>query len=195
MTTPIAPAHRPTAPAHTPANAPLSKPAENKPAENKPVENNVTSSFISQPIMLDIEPELVKASAPRNARSEEQKAMDAVVSNLHKKWAAEGKSTTWSTLAAKKCVATYIVEPSDVTKIRQLVNRATALHSVRARYGTDVTVTPAMLSKYGMPDNYLGRTVVSFAIMDKRPRDIDPEVTKRAVQKAQATRAAKKATK
>lgn len=179
----------------TPPVAPRPADAANKTPETPANSNGLGTSFLSQPMNLAPEADLIKASAPRNTRSDEQKAMDKVVSDYHKKWIAEGKPTQWPTLASKKCVATYVVEPSDVTKIKQYVNRATALHDVRARYGSQVTVTESMLKKYGMPDNYLGRQVVTFAIMDKRPRDVDPKVAAAAVEKAKQTREAKRAAK
>lgn len=195
-------APRPTAPqakpdqklAQNPGHNPADKPAD-KPAEKPSEESKLASSFLAAPLNLAPEAALIKASAPRNSRSDEQKAMDKVVADYHKVWVTTGKLTAWPALVSAKAVATYIVEPADVAKIRQYINRATALHNVRARYGTPVTVTPPMAKQYGMPDNFVGREVISFAVMDKRTRELDEDAKRKAVEKAKATREAKRTTK
>ena len=191
MTTPTTQAKR-AAPKAPEVKAPEAKAAEAKAAEAKTA--GLDSEFLASPVILaSVEPELLKATAPRNNRSDEQKSIDTVVANLHSAWVKAGKLTQWSAMVNSKCVATYFVEPAQAAKFKQYVNRAGDLHSRRIKYGTPIPVTEAIVKRYGLPDNYLGREIVSFAVMDKKVVTVDPEVRKAALAKAAKTRAANKA--
>ncbi|HVH71547.1 MAG TPA: hypothetical protein VNB49_10605, partial [Candidatus Dormibacteraeota bacterium] len=123
---------------------------------------------LTAPVMLD--PELTKTSAPQRERSERQQQMDATVAKLHEHWAKVGKPSVWGKMVETKSVATYFVAPDKAGDLRKLINRAGTLHGLRIRYGSEFAVSEKLRERYNLPENYVGRTVVSFAVMDKRPR-------------------------
>lgn len=148
------------------------KQGENAPAEKaKPAKPVVATSFISAPVMLADDADMIKASAPRNARSEEQRAMDTVTRDLHAKWVKAAKPTKWADAVTAKVVATYFVNPDQVSTLKGFVNRAVTLNGTRVRFGTEMTVTETIVRKYGLPETELGKSIISFAVMDKRPRE------------------------
>lgn len=168
-----------TAPAPVPNSAPSasevvesSKAANSAPAvkeESKPKETEVLDlSFIGSAVMLA--PELAEQAAPTRARSEKQTAMDTKVSELHAAWIKAEKPNTWDKMVAGKTVATYFTEPDKSAELHKLINRSVAFHGLRARFGTPFKANEKLVERYGLPANYLGREVISFAIMDKRPR-------------------------
>lgn len=153
-----------------PKTAPKTDEASKTDAANT---TGLSADFLSAPEILLDSPDLLKATAPRNARSDEQRAMDAVVATAHKTWIDAGKPDKWADLAAKRCVKSYFCEPAEAAKLKQYANRAAVLHNVRIRYGTSVTVTPEFRAKRPqVPEAYLGREIISFAVMDKVVRKV-----------------------
>ena len=114
--------------------------------------------------------DLAKESAPQRERNAKQQAMDKVVQAAYDIWASSGKPTTWARLMETQSVKSYFVQPDQASEIKRLINSAVKLHEVRARYGSEFAVGETHIEKYNLPPDYLGRTVISFAVMDKRPR-------------------------
>ncbi len=114
--------------------------------------------------------DLTKVSAPQRERSPKQAAMDTKVKGMHDHWIAVGRPSQWGRLVETKCVTTYFVTPDRSAEIKKLVNRAVALHGTRARYGSSFVVTPEMQGRFNLPESYIGREAISFAVMDKRER-------------------------
>lgn len=180
MSTPAKPAahttQNPAKPA-TPANPPTpatAKPAEGKPADAKPTgkDDGLSLDFLSEVVIL-VPGELASEAAPQRARSEKQVKMDENVAKLHKAWKTAGQPSQWPKLVEAKVVATYFVEPNKSAELKRLVNRAVQFHGIRARWGTSFSATEKLVTQYGLPRDYIGREVVSFAVMDKRPRSTE----------------------
>jgi hypothetical protein len=160
-----------TAPAAPQSNVPAPAPAapvETPAPAAKQEKATVDLGFINGAVMLD--PTLAEASAPVRARSEKQMAMDTQVEKLHGVWVAAGKPSTWEKMVAGKTVATYFSEPELSSDLKKLIDRAVSFKGVRARYGTSFTATPELVKRFSLPDTYVGREVISFAVMDKRAR-------------------------
>src|SRR5579859_5644420 len=128
--------------------------------------------FIGTAFMLT--PELASQSAPVRARSDKQREMDKKVSELHalsttaKK---DGKAiATWDDMVRAKIVVTYFVEPDKAAELHKLISRSVAFLGLRARMGTAFKATEKLVKTYSLPEHYVGREVVSFAVLDKRPR-------------------------
>jgi len=147
------------------------KAADTKTEVKTEVKPALDLSFITSGAVT-LAPELAAESAPVRSRSDHQRAMDDVVDKLHKVWStSDDKPTDWTKLVAAKCVATYFIEPEKVTELKKLITRAVGYHEgTRARFGTSFKATAELIRKYNLPEAYLGREVVSFAILDKRPR-------------------------
>lgn len=156
---------KPTVPAN--GTKPEAKPevkSEAKPEVQTLSLNDIESGAFMLPA------ELSDTAAPVRARNEKQQAMDKKVKELHAAWLRAGKPNTWANMVAGKTVATYFTEPDKSAELHKLINRAVALHGVRARMGTSFRVTEKHVAAYGLPAHYLGREAISFAVMDKRPR-------------------------
>lgn len=167
-TTPTANAPKPAAPKPAaPVNPAKTKAPETKTPETKPADG-IDLDFIGGVVMLA--PALASESAPVRARSEKQTKMDEVVEKLHKAWKAGGTPSQWGKLVEAHLVATYFVNPKAAAELKRLINRAVAFHGVRARWGTPFLATEQLVTKHGLPKEFVGREVVSFAVMDKRPR-------------------------
>ena len=176
QTTPPTPPAPPAAPA--PAAPKPTVPEQPKPVESKPTWD--------APIFLADDAELIKATAPRNARNDEQRKMDDAVKSLHSKWVAAGRPSQWPVMVSKGCVATIPVEPQHAAKLKAVINRAATLHGVAPRWGTPVLVTEEFIRKQAargvvIPAHYLGREMVSFAVRDKRDRKTDTATAQAAV--------------
>ena len=184
MSTPVKPVE------HKPAEH--AKPAEHKPADAKtdpksikpPTAEEVAKAeakakadaaakaeleFISGGAFM-LTPELASPTTPVRARNEKQQAMDRKVKEMHGTWVKGGKPTSWDAMVKAGTVATYFTEPEKSADLHKLITRAVALHGVRSKFGTPFKVTEAHVARYGLPQHYLGREAISFAIMDKRPR-------------------------
>lgn len=154
------------APAAAPQGA--TKPADTKPADTKPAKPEVTIDDINGGFMLTAD--FATQSAPVRARNERQQAMDKRVKELHALWVKANKPSNWDAMVKAGVVATYFSEPDKSAGFHQLINRAVAFHSLRARMGTSFKVTEKLIAQHGLPKEYLGREVISFAVLDKRPR-------------------------
>lgn len=172
---PPAPIQTPSAPvapvAATPP-APVQTPEEQAKAKVKAeavAKEKAELDFINGGVIM-LSPELAEASAPVRARSDKQVAMDGKVETLHGLWVKANKPNTWDKMVGAKCVATYFSEPERSADLHKLIDRAATFHKVRVRYGTPFKATEKLVSQYKLPENYVGREVISFAIMDKRPR-------------------------
>lgn len=161
-----------TAPKTASTAAPAPKTAAAGPATPAPVAPEkpaLSADFISGGGFI-LAPELAEQSAPKNARNERQTAMDLTVSQMHEMWVKAGRPNTWAKMVEGKTVKTYFVDPTQAGDLKKLVNSAVSLHDVRVRWGTPFKATDKMVKAYNLPAEYLGREVISFAIMDKRPR-------------------------
>lgn len=159
-------------PVRPPAPAPASAepaPALAAAAAATPAADEIDLAFIESGLMT-LAPELANQAAPQRARSDKQAAMDARCEKLHAAWVKASKPSVWAKLVETNCVATYFVEPEKTASLKKLVRRAATFHDVRVRWGTSFKATETLIAKYNLPKEYLGREVVSFAIMDKRPR-------------------------
>lgn len=154
--TPAPTAARPTAPA---ANATPAAPA---------TDAKLALDDIGAVAMLSAD--LAEQAAPQRSRNERQVKMDEIVGKLHKTWKAAGQPTTWPKMVEKNVVATYFVDPPKASDLKLLVNRAVSYHGVRVRWGTPFVATEKLVQTHKLPTEYIGREVISFAIMDKRPR-------------------------
>lgn len=173
----------------TPAPVPAPSPEPVKTADTITATPELSVDFLASPITLA--PDLVKATAPAHERSEQQKKIDEIVKNVHGQWKEAGKPSQWGKCVADKLVVTYFLLPAQVSEVKKLVNRATVLHEVRVKYGSEVTVTEALVKRYGLPADYLGRTVLSFTIMDKMAGRAISEETRAKMRAAAAARKAK----
>lgn len=144
------------------------KPTETKPTETKPKADELSLDFIGGAVILTSD--LAVQTAPKNQRSEKQSKMDEVVKRLHTAWVNAGRASQWPKMVESKVVATYFVEPNKSAELKRLINRAVTFHNVRARFGTSFVATEALVTKHNLPKEYIGREVISVAIMDKRPR-------------------------
>lgn len=179
---PPATTNRPPSVTATPPSSPAPSPAAVAAATTKPTDEQVKAAkaaaaaeakaeleFITGGVVM-LTAELADKAAPVRARSEKQAAMDGVVKKLHSAWKASDRPTTWEKLVAANCVATYFVDPEKTADIHKLINRAATFHGVRVRMGTSFKATELMARKYNLPANYVGREVVSFAVLDKQER-------------------------
>lgn len=143
--------------------------------------------FISAPFILS--PEMGKASAPQRARDAAQLKMDETVNALHDTWVKAGRPSTWGAMVSAGTVATYFVNPEKVADHKRLITRATQLpdSGIRARWGKSYVVTEALAQRHNLPGDYVGREVVSFAIMDKRPRTTNGDTATAATSDAMLT--------
>lgn len=119
---------------------------------------------------LTLAPELAAQAAPQRQRSDKQTAMDERCQVLHDAWEKAGKPSIWAKMVEGKAVATYFTEPQKSANLHKLIRRAADYLGYRVRWGTSFKATEVLIKKYNLPFEYLGREVVSFAIMDKRPR-------------------------
>lgn len=142
-------------------------------------DSGLTADFLSQPVTLDMTaaPDFVKASAPQRARSERQQAMDKTVEALHDKWMTAGRPSVWGAIVAAKVQGVYFLPAEQVASFKKLVNRAKLLHDYRIKWGSDFVTTADMVTRFGLPAEYEGRSCVMFAAMDKRPRSVNGAVT------------------
>lgn len=165
---PGTPSTPPTGPA-TPAAPPTAPAAPAAPAKPELSLSDIGSAFT-------LPAEMAAEAAPVRSRSEKQQAMDDVVAAAHKVWASAGKpSATWPLLTEKGCVKTYFSLPELSAGLKQLINRAASFHGYRVRWGTPYLVTEKLIKQMGarnvaIPADYVGREVISFAILDKRER-------------------------
>lgn len=190
----VVPTPVPTAPAANPPAAPQS----NVTAPKTDAAPTAPAAAVSlAPFVLVTDAEVLKATAPRNTRTKEQTDMDKTVKEFHTKWVKANRPSQWGAMASAGVVATFFSEPDKSAKLRQIVNRAAGLHEVRIRWGTAFTLTPDFVEKQrsagvAIPDSAIGKDAISFAVMDKRPDNLTPAQRKAALDKAQATRKARK---
>lgn len=192
----FAAAPKPSAPpVETPkAPVPVAVPETPKAETPKAETPKLEVAFLAEPAELIPDAEMIKATAPRNARSDEQVTMDLVVSDYHKRWIASGRKSKWADLAAavvtsangtrKRVVATYFVSPEAAPKLKTLANKAGQLLDVRIRYGTSILVTEDLAKRHGLPGTHVGREAVSFAVMDKSTRGQKSETAQAAIGQA-----------
>lgn len=136
-------------------------------AEAKPT---LDTDFLASPFTLDGDAELVKATQPQRERNAKQTQMDGVVAKAHARWVEVGKPSVWGKIVETKSALTYFVQPELAADLKKVIGRAGTFHGLRIRYGTSFLVTEGIVSKYNLPADYVGREVVSFAVMDRRPR-------------------------
>lgn len=128
------------------------------------------ASFLSTPIVT-AQNEAVKAAAqPKNKRSPAQLALDGIVPQIHEAWVKAGKPSAFGKLPT----VSYPVAPEGAAKLRTMIRKAADVQEpqkMRARFGQDVTITPDMAVTMGLdPEADAGKTLVTFAIMDKATR-------------------------
>jgi hypothetical protein len=140
-------------------------------------EDDFSPTSLASPFALP--PTLARDSAPKNARSEAQIAVDAVVKDAYSKWLAAGEPRTWPLIVSTGCVAGYWVKPANVDKIQKMVKFAGVLHRVSIRMGR-----PAPRAD-DMPQD--GRVFVNFAVLTTIQLS---EETKANMRAARANRAA-----
>lgn len=153
--------------------------------------------FAPAPASLLADEATLRKTAPRWQRKPEQLNMDNIVKQAHERWIKAGKPSQWGAMAAKGVVMTYFSDVDKSHALRQLVNRASALHEVRVRWGTSFILTEGFVKSQqargvDIPDSQIGKEVLSFAILDKRPDNLSPEKRKDALDRARATREANK---
>jgi hypothetical protein len=119
---------------------------------------------------MTLSPELARISQPQRERSPKQMAMDAVAKSNHDHWVSVGRPSVWGTMVETKSVTTYFVDPEKAADTKKLITKAAALLGATVRWGSSFQATEAMRAKYGLPENYVGREVISFVVKDKRPR-------------------------
>ena len=115
-------------------------------------------------------PSLIAASVPERARSDAQKAMDAVATRAYDAWLKAGKPTLWQ----KTPVVTYFLTPEEVPAYRYLIRRACDIvepaegsPGVRVRFGNEFTLTEAQAKEIDRPSD-AGKTVLAWTAIDKR---------------------------
>jgi hypothetical protein len=119
--------------------------------------------------------ELAKTTAPKNARSEDQAAMDTLVKRLHEAWIRAGKPTgAWPVLVEKRVVATMFVAPEDAAKRKDMIKRAATYLGVYHKFGTSYVLTEELAKRYGRPASEVGMEGISVVVMDKRQRETTP---------------------
>lgn len=123
-------------------------------------------AFLGAPVILS--PELVKETAPQNARNDRQVKMDETVKRLHEAWTNANGPSTWGAAVNAKVVATYFVEPEKAEDIKKLVTKAGRFHGVTIRWGTSFLATADLVKKHNLPENYTGREVLSFFVKTTR---------------------------
>lgn len=164
-----------TEPAPTPApTAPTPETKTETKTEAKTEAKGLDMSVITSGAVM-LAPELAEETAPVRARSDKQRAMDEQVKKLHEQWVKSGKATTWAKMVESKAVATFFLDPETAPEFHRLLSRAVSFHGLRTRMGTSFKATEKMVKRYGLPENYIGREVISFAVMDKRPRAANTE--------------------
>lgn len=156
-----APKGGPTAPTVT-TPAPQATPAA-------PANADLDAEFIGSGLVM-LAPELATATAPKNQRNERQQKMDDNVKRLHELWIKADRPNTWEKMVAAGTVATYFTEPDKSAALKKLVTSAVSLHDVAVRWGTPFTVNADHVKRFNLPETYLGREAISFAIKDKRER-------------------------
>lgn len=123
-------------------------------------------AFLGSPVILS--PELVKETAPQNARNDKQVKMDETVKRLHEAWSKANGPSTWGAAVNAKVVATYFVEPEKAEDIKKLVTKAGRFHGVTIRWGTSFLATAEIVKRHNLPENYTGREVLSFFVKTTR---------------------------
>lgn len=117
--------------------------------------------FLANPFALPAE--LAQDSAPKNARSEAQLAVDSVIRDVHAKWLEAGEPRAWPDIVATGTVAGYWVTPKNVDQITKMIKSA-------------IIATPGVSVKWGrttprtedMPQD--GRVFVNFTVTTTRKR-------------------------
>jgi hypothetical protein len=133
--------------------------------------NFIASGAFDLSAAADMSETIATAGAPQRARNERQQAMDAEVSKLHAHWIEAGRPSTWGTLVSSKSTLTYFVEPELAADFKKTVTKAVNYLGIRVRWGSSFVATEAMQQKFGLPAEYVGREVISFAALDRRPRN------------------------
>jgi hypothetical protein len=123
-------------------------------------------AFLGAPVILS--PELVKETAPQNARNDRQVKMDETVKRLHEAWTNANGPSTWGAAVNARVVATYFVEPEKAEDIKKLVTKAGRFHGVTIRWGTSFLATADLVKKHNLPESYTGREVLSFFVKTTR---------------------------
>lgn len=166
----------PSRPATPAAPAPAATPAPAAAAPAPVPADEIELDFIKSG-GLTLAPELAAQAAPQRQRSDKQAAMDERCQALHDAWIKAGNPSVWAKMVEGKAVATYFTEPQKSANLHKLVTRAVNYLGYRVRWGTSFKATEALIKKYNLPTEYLGREVVSFAVMDKRPRATNGSTT------------------
>ena len=157
------------------------QPTEGQPTEGQPTEGAATLDDIDGAFILAAP--LATVAQPKNKRNELQEKMDKKVLEVHELWVKAGRPSVWGKQVESGCVVTYFLAPEHVSAREKLVNKACDFHgNIRAKWGTAFTVTPEMraeMAKKGvnLPEDYVGRTALSFTVVDKRARTSTPSAS------------------
>lgn len=158
---------KPDAKPNANAGTPVTGPAAN--ANAKPdAKPEVTLDELDAVVVLT--PDLAKETAPVRSRSERQTKMDEIAKRLHEQWTKAGSPSQWPKIVQGGAVATYFVEPNKASDLKNLIKRAATFHDLRVKWGGPMQATEKLVTAKGLPKEYIGREVVSFAIIAKRPR-------------------------
>jgi hypothetical protein len=122
------------------------------------------AAFLTSPIVSADDSAIKEAAQPKNKRSDAQLALDGVTPQIHKAWVDAGKPAAF----AKIPTVSYPVAPEGVTKLKGMIRKAAEQNETRARFGSEVTVTPEIVAKSPkLTDAHLGLVLVTFGVMDK----------------------------
>jgi hypothetical protein len=128
---------------------------------------DLAMDLLAKPLAL---PEaLVAKAAPVPARSERAEMIDEVVRKSYAKWDRAGRPTTWESMAAKKLVGGYWVEPSAIDGLKSLLEASAAFVSangsperVRVFWGSPVDRDETMEKD--------GRVFIPFVTIARVPK-------------------------
>lgn len=122
-----------------------------------------STDFLTSPVVTAGNDVIKAAAQPKNKRSEAQIALDGVTPQIHEAWVKAGKPAAF----AKLPTVSYPVSPEGVTKLRGMIKKAAEWNKTRARFGSDVTITPEIVAASpNLNDSHLGLVLVTFGIMD-----------------------------
>jgi hypothetical protein len=141
-----------------------SAPAANGNGTAKKTPVSFDAAFLTSPIVSADDTAIKEAAQPKNKRSDAQLALDGVTPQIHKAWIDAGKPAAF----AKIPTVSYPVDPAGVTKLKGMIRKAAEQNETRARFGSEVTVTPEMVTKSPkLTDAHLGLVLVTFGIVDR----------------------------
>lgn len=102
--------------------------------------------------------EVAAAARPARERSDAQKAMDAVVTKLHKDWIEAGSPSEWKDIPKGR----YHVDPEVASDLKFLISKAGDFLKVRIRYGKELR-------------DANGKTVIVFGAVKKSTKTRKPK--------------------